>query len=290
MLPLWHGTEHADSICTSGFTFFGKHHLHPSKLFPVNVPKMESTDIGYFGSGIYFTNSAHYASIYSNGSLFLAWVSMREPYPVVNDVPLPGKGSDMQKLEGQGAYQNYNAHYIPVASVDPKNPKCMVYYPCYKSAQAAWDEYVVFHGSQTLPRFRVELSVDLPTAPSSLPTIQLFLKQIKTLLEAPKIKQDQEVYPLLLQRVEMLNTLEDTLPLSEEDRRFYESSLKLVDDAGGVSIRVKQSLKVIFSSFAKIPKKERAAAKPDEAASTKKRVNLLNFLTAALFLKQVPLT
>ena len=44
---------------------------------------------------------------------------MRTPYPVVSDVKVPGKGKDMVKLEGKGAYQNYNTHYIPVTSIEP---------------------------------------------------------------------------------------------------------------------------------------------------------------------------
>ncbi len=164
VLPLWHGSspEKCTSIFTSGFTSFGKHHLfNPAAQKGANA----STDIGYFGSGIYFTDSPDYASMYSNGHLLLSWVSMREPYPVVNDVPHPGKGSDMKKLEGQGPYQNYNAHYIPVAPIKPKNQNCMEYYPCYQNQVPAWDEIVVFSKNQTLPRFWIELGLDSPEQP-----------------------------------------------------------------------------------------------------------------------------
>jgi len=104
VLPLWQGTSgnKCESICSSGFTFFGKHHC-----FDPNAQKgpQASTDVGYFGSGIYFTNSARYATMYSEGgNLLLSWVSMREPYPVVSDVLHPKKCSDMRKLEGKGAY------------------------------------------------------------------------------------------------------------------------------------------------------------------------------------------
>jgi ankyrin repeat protein len=170
VLPLWHGTRHAEAICTSGFTFFGKHHF-----FDKNNAKAgsnASTDIGYFGSGIYFTNSAHYASMYNPDTLLLTWVTMREPYPVVNDVPIPKKGKDMIKLQGNHAYQNYNAHYIPVTSVDPTNPDNMVYHPCYGTEVPAWDEYVVFNKFQALPRFQIELEVDFPKAPSYKPPEQ----------------------------------------------------------------------------------------------------------------------
>lgn len=161
ILPLWHGSSSAkcESICSTGFTFFGKHHFFNVDAMPGNMP---STDPGYFGSGIYFTTSARYASMYSSGHLLLSWVSMRQPYPVLSDVPHPQRCTDMKMLEGAGAYQTYNAHYIPVASISPQNPACMEYYPCYQEQPAAWDEIVVFNSSQTLPRFWVELEIDLP--------------------------------------------------------------------------------------------------------------------------------
>ena len=59
-------------------------------ITPQDKDANASTDIGYFGSGIYFTNSARYAAMYAPMvHLLLSWVSMREPYPVVNDVPHP---------------------------------------------------------------------------------------------------------------------------------------------------------------------------------------------------------
>ena len=170
VLPLWHGSnqQKCQSICTSGFTTFGKHHyFNPAAVQGANA----STDIGYFGSGIYFTNSAQYATMYANGHLLLSWVSMREPYPVVNDVPHPHQGSDMKKLKGHSHYQNYNAHYIPVASIKPHKPDCMEYYPCYGNQVPAWDEFVVFDKSQTLPRFWIELGVDTPQHPLANPLV-----------------------------------------------------------------------------------------------------------------------
>ena len=136
-----------------------------------------NTDLGYFGSGIYFTNSARYAAqIYAgdDGRLFLAWVSMREPYPVVADAPYDIKGNpkpkDMQKLEGYGAYQNYNAHYIPVAPIDPSNKMCAVYYPCAQGQEPFLDEIVVFQKSQALARFLIELQIDLPKSTRRSPS------------------------------------------------------------------------------------------------------------------------
>ena len=131
VLPLWHGSkqEICHAICKTGFTFFGKHHYLKDQAQGASAAK--STDLGFFGSGIYFTNSARYAAdIYSDGNLLLTWVSMRSPYPVISDKPLSQKPSDMGKLEGLGAYQNYNAHYVPVVPLNPHDAACAVYYPC----------------------------------------------------------------------------------------------------------------------------------------------------------------
>ena len=162
ILPLWHGTtfEKAQSICESGFTYFGKHAYFTGR-------GSGSTDIGYFGSGIYFTDSAQYATLYSQRFLLLSWVSMREPYPVVNDRPLPYKGSDMNTLEGKGAYKNYDTHFVPVVSIMPHEPYCMNYFPCFQNQKPAWHEIVVFQKAQALPCFIIELSEDLIHPPST---------------------------------------------------------------------------------------------------------------------------
>ena len=144
---------------TINLIIFGKHHFFDTHA---DAGPASSTDLGYFGSGIYFTNSAHYAALYARGHLLLSWVSMREPYPVINDVAVPKKGRDMKMLEGKGAYQNYNAHFIPVISLEPQKVSCMEYYPCYQGQAPAWDEYVVFQRPQSLTRFWVELSTDSP--------------------------------------------------------------------------------------------------------------------------------
>ena len=160
MLPLWHGSsqEKCTSIATSGFVHFGKH-----VYFSPQIPQSAtSTNIDFFGNGIYFTNSAQYAALYAKGHLLLSWVSMREPYPVVSDTLFPSKPTDMKMLEGRGAYQNYNAHYIPITSIAPDNPNCVIYYPTCEGQIAHWDEIVVFQKSQALPRFWIELAPDGP--------------------------------------------------------------------------------------------------------------------------------
>jgi len=60
-LPLWHGSNavKCGSIASGGFTYFGKHHFFNPNAQKGTAP---SIDQGYFGSGIYFTDSAQYAS------------------------------------------------------------------------------------------------------------------------------------------------------------------------------------------------------------------------------------
>lgn len=242
ILPLWHGSK-ADichSICKTGFTFFGKQDL----IHGGGAGK--NTDIGFFGSGIYFTDSARYAAeIYSDGNLLLAWVSMREPYPVVADkvcLP-PEKPKDMKKLEGSGAYQNYNAHFIPVISVDPKNKKCAIYYPCAKDQDPTCDEIVVFNKFQTLPRFWVQLQIDLAKSPSQpVATVNELLQKVLDLLDSDQVKQDKEIASILEKKSEQLFVLDPSGLLSAEDQDFYRWSLQLLNETGKVRNFVSKKL------------------------------------------------
>jgi hypothetical protein len=227
VLPLWHGSsqEVCQSVCSSGFTSFGKHHHFDENA---NQGSNKSTDKGYFGSGIYFTNSAHYATLYSEGHLLLAWVSMREPYPVVNDKPHPQKGSDMIKLGGKEHYQNYNAHFIPVASIRPQDPKCLEYYPCYKDQQPAWDEFVVFHTSQTLPRFWIEVGVDFPKVVlSDLGTAGELLTLLLSLLDKPEVQNHAALSQMLQVKVNLMLEQAETHPLDLEDQKFLKLAKRL---------------------------------------------------------------
>ena len=162
VLPLWHGSsaEKVSAIAKSGYTFFGKVALAGAAA--------GSTDDGYFGSGIYFTDSARYAAdIYSKGNpgnMMLSWVSMREPFPVVGDPT----HEDMQTLRAKGAYKQYNAHYVPVvpklispdtiqdlatAALAPtsNDPNCPFYYPCGAGEAPYCAEVVVFHKRTNAP-------------------------------------------------------------------------------------------------------------------------------------------
>jgi len=278
IIPLWHGSKQVESICSSGFTYFGKHHFFDKNA---KAGAQASTDIGYFGSGIYFTNSSHYASMYHSGTLFLAWVSMREPYPVVNDVPIPKKGADMLKLQGKGAYQNYNAHYIPVTSTDPSIADNMIYHPCHATEQPAWDEYVVFQATQALPRFIVELGVDLPVAPSSptMATVGTLTDQLLLLMDNPEIQSDSVMFAILNEKSATLFSLSPQSPLSSEDFSFYNRILKLLDPIGKIRPAIKQQLtksttspkpdaKENPSSIAKVTKSATAATAVSSSGET----------------------
>jgi hypothetical protein len=233
VLPLWHGStkEVCQSICWSGFTSFGKHHYFDENASKGNT---KSTDKGYFGAGIYFTNSAQYATMYSSGgNLLLSWVSMREPYPVVNDRPHPQKGSDMLKLEGRMHYQNYNAHFIPVASVKPHDPQCIEYYPCYKDQTPAWDEFVVFHNSQALPRFWIELGTDFPkVALSDIGTVRELLTLLLTLLNKAEVQQHPDLVQKLQAKADLLLDQTEATSLGDEDQKFLKLAKNMLIRVG----------------------------------------------------------
>lgn len=178
VIPVIHGTSEpiCESICRGGYTYFGKHHYFNPK--EAKKGKFSSTDIGYYGSGIYFTDSAKYSHMYSGdkGILMLAWIAMREqPYPIFSEVAHPQKCNDMKKLEGKPAYQAYDAHFIPVELAIKGS---MEYYPCMKGQKPVWDEYVVFNPAQALPRFYIKVGIDLPKHvqpkidPASIPVVQ----------------------------------------------------------------------------------------------------------------------
>ena len=239
-LPLWHGTPRDDAICSSGFTFFGKY-----KLATTQKGIDPSTDDGYFGSGVYFTDSAHYASMYSN-VLLLNWVSMREPFPVVSDVRIPNVGSDMRGLRAKAAYKDYNCHFIPVTSVDPKDPQNMIYHPCHSTEPPDWDEFVVFQSAQTLPRFRVKLGVDFPASPS-IPSIAVTVKTLQgkvlDLLDEDQIRQDEDLRILLSEKANALGLVSDqSSPLSSKDQEFYNWIDQLINPVGKLRGHVKQKL------------------------------------------------
>ncbi len=238
ILPLWHGTkkEICQSICQSGFTFFGKQDLLQGK-------NDQNTDLGYFGSGIYFTNSARYAAeIYSDGNLLLAWVSMREPYPVVSHAPnlFPDKPKDMVRLEGHGAYQNYNAHHIPVIPVDPSNS--VICYPCSDGETPLCDEIVVFQKSQTLTRFWIEIDVEIVKSPEEKLTVNTILQKVLNLLENSLISNNPPLAQALEEKAGSLIALDPDQAISKSDMEFYRWTLQLFDEKGQVRSFVSRKL------------------------------------------------
>ena len=234
ILPLWHGTSEqvCEGISQTGFTYFGKHQILKGEKDSAN------TDQGYFGSGIYFTNSARYAAeIYGNGHMMLAWVSLRTPFPVVADKALhpPKKPEDLRMLEGQGAYRNYNAHYIPVISVDPKNKKCAVYYPCATGQEPVWDELVVFQKSQALAQFWVEVMPELLKNPSSMGLKAGFLlDEVLKLLDKESVRETPELAQFLENKTEFLLTLGEHDSVGAEEEAFYRRIQRLLDSSGKV--------------------------------------------------------
>ena len=240
VLPLWQGSKEAscESIAKTGFTFFGKTKITPGKGGPT------STDEGYFGSGIYFTNSARYASdIYSQGHLVLSFVSMREPFPVVGD---PTQ-QDMAILQGKGAYKDYNAHYIPVTSINPADPYECQYLPAMAGDTPHCDEYVVFQKTQALPRYWITLEVNLPYAyPTNPQTTGEMILSFLNILKHPDIDKDTRIRKILESRLEiLLQHPEETYFEDLEDPQqyldfYHKMTLLLID--GKIDTDVRKSI------------------------------------------------
>ena len=219
VLPLWHGSSEGkcQSICESGFIIPGKHNVGQG------IQTGAITDVGFFGSGIYFTTSARYAvDIYSRGHLLLAWVSMREPFPVVKE--------DMKLLEGKGSYKMHDAHYIPVAPKNSTDPYCPDYYPCNPAEDPICDEFVVFQNAQTKTHFWIELQVDLPYSLSTIPqTVGELLDLVFQVLQEASVKNDSDLQEALKRKADALLVLRTEALLSDKDRPFLESLTSLFE-------------------------------------------------------------
>ena len=237
ILPLWHGSseEVSHSICAVSF-YFGK-----TSLAAKQPGDPQSTDEGYFGSGIYFTNSARYTSdIYSKGHILLAWVSMREPFPVVGDP----EHLDMNGLKGKGAYKNYNAHYIPVVPTH-SHPSCAIYHPCQEGETPNCDEIVVFQKSQALPRFWIELEVELPylMTPSAIPQfVEDLIPHIYKILQNTQVDQDKKLRNILYSELAFLLTLSSDDDLQEKHATLFHQMTQLIDHSGKIDKTVRQAL------------------------------------------------
>ena len=228
VIPLWHISSKA--ICNSGsessFVYFGK------------TSETESQNNGYDFSenGIYFTNSARYASdVYNEENLFLVWVSMKEPFPIVGD-----SKTDIETFKE--TYKDYNAYYVPVKSINYSDNDANL---CSSAEEKPHcDEFVVFYKSQTLPRFYVELEVELPYVPSDAPQIvDELISHFMKLLQNPNVDRDQKLRNYLCKELELLLNLGGYNYLEERHRIIYEQLKQLLDSQGKVNKQVSCALR-----------------------------------------------
>ena len=226
IMPLWHVSS--KSVCNSGsesgFIYFGK------------TPESESqnNDYDFSESGIYFTNSARYASdVYNEKVIFLTWVSMKEPFPIVGD-----SKTDIETFKK--TYRDYNAYYVPVTLNYSDNDASI----CYSTKEKPrCDEFVVFHKSQTLPCFLVELEVELPYTPSEAPQfVNELIQHIMKLLQNPNVDRDQQLRTYLYRRLGILLTLQEDDCLEERHKCMYEKLKKILDSQGKVNSQVSYAL------------------------------------------------
>jgi len=138
LLPVWHGTKAAILL----------------SLFKTGFAALASTDEGYFGKGLYSSWEPQYAyETYCQGALLVNWVAFYSAYPVID--------GDMDKLMGKPAYQNYDAHFVPVVPQFP-DPDCASFIPCKPKQKHRYQEIVVFDSARCLPRYLVELQPSFP--------------------------------------------------------------------------------------------------------------------------------
>ena len=229
ILPLWYGGSKSalETIVKPGFANFEK-----------AGEESQNANNGFLESGIYFTNSARYAAdICSEGHILLAWVSMREPFPIVGD----HTQEDMKVLYAKEAYKDYNAHYVPITSINPSDPFEKNYYPTKEEETPRCDEIVVFQQSQILPCFWIELEVELPCAPSGTPQlVNELIPHLMKLLQNPNIDGDQKLRNYLCIELEILLNKEDDY--LEKHKAFYEKLVQILDSQGRVNMQVRNIL------------------------------------------------
>jgi hypothetical protein len=123
----------------------------------------------------------------------------------------------MLKLRARGNYQNYDAHFVPVAPDDPNNPNTDVYYPCAPNQKHCYTEVVVFDKVQCLPRYLVTLQPALPKSPST-----------STLSEIDKATANSEQKPVLFKYSSTENSLKATTPCQDKNGLSPGSNYKFV--------------------------------------------------------------
>ena len=231
IIPLWYGSSKSvlDSIDKSGFLYFEQTSLEEEK------PTI--TDDGFFENGIHFTSSARYASdIYSKGHLLLAWVSMREPFPVVG-------GPKKEELKTLCSKEVYNAYYVSLTLADSSNSLGKNYCTSKKEETVCCDEIIVFHKFQILPRFWIELEVELPYALSDTPQfVNELIPHLMKLLQNLNVDRDQKLRNYLGRELGTLLTLEEDDYLEEKHKILYEKLTQILDSQGEVNRQVSQAL------------------------------------------------
>lgn len=147
IFPAWHGTN--TKITES--------------IFKTGYANLATTDVGFYGKGIYSAFEAEYAyRVYSKGALILNYIATYSSFPVID--------GDLPMLKEKGVYSNYDSHFIPVVPQNPNNPKETVYYPCKPGQTATYHEGVVFESAACLPRYKVTLVASIPKQLTSSPT------------------------------------------------------------------------------------------------------------------------
>ena len=147
----------------------------------------------------------------------------------------------MIKLEGEGAYQNYNAHFIPVISTRPRQAGWTIYYPCAQGQIPAWDEIVVFDKSQTLPRFWVEMCADITQA-MTISVVDLS-NQIDNLLGNIDKVQNLQLIKVLENKKGILGTFYSSDEgLTDTELRFYQLTVQLLTADKKVNPQVAQQV------------------------------------------------
>ena len=232
IIPLWHISSKAvcNSGSESGFIYFGK----------TSEAESQNNDYDFSENGIYFTNSARYASDYNEKNLFLAWVSMKEPFPIVGD-----SKSDIENFKE--TYKDYNAYYVPVTSMNYFDNNEHLYYSTQEKPHCG--EFVVFHKSQTLPRFYLELELEIPYVPSDTPKrVNELISHIMKLLQNADVNSDQKLRNYLYKELESLFTLGGDSYLEERHSIIYGQLTQLLDAQGKVNRQVSCALTEIHNS------------------------------------------
>ena len=139
----WHGTSEANirSIVQNNFYDMSDPEFAASR----------KTDPGFFGPGIYFSQYPTYGSSYAekrkSNTLLLSWVLMGATYPVTEE-----------PMTLTGLVPGYDSHY---AIVDSKFGR-----PIRPTDPPGYDEIVVFHKAQVLPRYVIHFEkIDAPSTP-----------------------------------------------------------------------------------------------------------------------------